>query len=90
MKVGDLVCAGRPGSAPGIVIRIDKDFYGAGTAFKTYSVERGKAIRDTRKPDFIGTTLRGKRDRVLVLWPEEEYGFSYEESDVLEVISGGR
>jgi hypothetical protein len=87
VKVGDLVRAGRPDSAPGIVIRIDKDFYGAGTAFKTYPVERGKAVRDTRKPDFIGSTLRGKRDRVLVLWPEEEYGFSYEEGDILEVIN---
>ena len=43
-----------------------------------------------RKPDFIAKTARGIRDRVLVLWPEEEYGWSYEESDVLEVISESR
>ena len=61
-----------------------------GWAFKTHPVARGKAIRDRRKPDFIAKTARGIRDRVLVLWPEEEYGWSYEESDVLEVISESR
>ena len=90
MKVGDLVKAGNPNSAPGLIMRIDKDFYGAESAFKTHPVARGKAIRDRRKPDFIAKTARGIRDRVLVLWPEEEYGWSYEESDVLEVISESR
>ena len=90
MKVGDLVKAGNPDSAPGLVMRVDKDFYGAGSAFKTHPVPRGHAIRDRRKPDFIGRTDRGIRDRVLVLWSEEEYGWSYEESDVLEVISESR
>ncbi len=56
MKVGDLVKAGNPDSAPGLVIKILK----------------------------VIPTI------ALVLWPEEEYGFSYEESDVLEVISESR
>ena len=87
MKVGDLVKAGNPNSAPGLVLRVDKDFFGADTAFKTHPARRGEAVRDCRRPDFIAKTARGIRDRVLVLWPEEEYGWSYEESDTLEVIS---
>ena len=87
MKVGDLVRAGNPDSAPGIVIKIEKEFYGASQAFKTHPVSRGKAVRDCRKPDFIAKTQKGIRDRVMVLWPEEEYGFSYEESTTLEVIN---
>jgi len=63
MKVGDLVVAGAPGSAPGLVLSIDKGFY-----------------------DGYGCT----RDRVLVLWPEKEYGLSHEESTSLEVINDGR
>ena len=90
MKVGDLVKAGNPDSAPGLVMRVDKDFYGAGSAFKIHPRGRGKAIRNCEKPDFIAKTTRGIRDRVLVLWPEEEFGWSYEESDVLEVISESR
>ena len=90
MKVGDLVKAGNPDSAPGIVIKIDKGFYGASQAFKTHPVSRGNAILDTRKPDFIAKTEKGIRDRVMVFWPEAEYGFSYEESDTLEVISESR
>ena len=90
MKIGDLVIAGNPDSAPGLVMRVDKDFYGAESAFKTYPVARGKAIRNRRAPDFIAKTARGIRDRVLVFWPEDEYGWTYEESDVLEVISESR
>ena len=90
MKVGDLVKAGNPDSAPGIIMRIDLDFYGARQAFKTYPVERGKAVRDTRKPDFIGPTADGIVDRVLVWWPDIEGGFSYEPATILEVISEGR
>ena len=90
MKVGDLVKAGRSDSAPGLVLKIEKDFYGARTAFKMNPVSRGKAIRHSAKPDFIGKTVHGIRDRVLVFWPEEEYGFSYETCDVLEVISESR
>ncbi len=84
MKVGDLVRAGNPSSAPGVIIKIDKDFYGATSAFKSYPVPRGHAVHNRRKPDYISSTKRGIRDRVMVYWPE--YGFSYEESDVLELI----
>ena len=87
MKVGDLVRAGNPDSAPGIIVKIEKDFYGANSAFKTRPVARGKAIHDCRRPDFIGKTQKGIRDRVMVYWPESEFGFSYEESDILELVS---
>ena len=90
MKVGDLVRAGNPDSAPGLVLKIDKDFYGAEQAFKIFkNIERGHAIR-SNIVDGIGPTKDGIRDRVLVLWPEEEYSFSYEESNVLEVINENR
>jgi len=87
VKAGDLVKAGNPDSAPGIVVRIDKHFYGADSAFKTEPAPRGYAIHDCRKPDFIAKTEKGIRDRVLVLWGDEEYGFSYEDSDILEIVS---
>lgn len=87
MKVGDLVEARMSVLGPGLVMRIDKDFYGARNAFKTYPVARGKAVRNRRKPDFIAKTAYGIRDRVLVLWIDGEYNFSYEESTDLEVIS---
>tara|TARA_R100000655_G_C2979218_1_gene191546 strand:- start:588 stop:854 length:267 start_codon:yes stop_codon:yes gene_type:complete len=84
MKVGDMVKAGDPSSAAGIVVKVDKDFYGATSAFKSNPVPRGHAVHNRRKPDYISSTKRGIRDRVMVWWPE--YGFSYEESDALEVI----
>lgn len=86
MKVGDLVRAGMSDSAPGLVVKVDKDYYGASQAFKRYNWERGKCI-NTMEADGYGPTKDGIRDRVLVFWPEAEYGFSYEESNVLEVIS---
>ncbi len=90
MKVGDLVTAGNPDSAPGLVLRIDREYYGARQAIKRYkTIERGKAIR-SNMGDGIGPTKDGIRDRVLVLWPEGEYSFSYEESNVLEVVSESR
>lgn len=85
MKVGDLVKAGDPSSSPGVIIKIDKDFYGATSAFKTRPVPRGDAVHERRKPDFISSTKRGIRDRVMVYW--SDCGFSYEESDVLELVS---
>ena len=85
MKVGDLVRAGDPSSAPGVVIKVDKDYFGATQAFKSNPIPRGHAIHERRRPDFISPTKRGVRDRVLCWWPE--YGFSYEESDVLEIIN---
>ena len=87
MKVGDLVKAGNPDNSPGIVINIDKDFYGARQAFKTYPAKRGEAVLDTRKPDFISPTKDGIQDRVLVFWPDFEVKFSYEPSSALKVIN---
>ena len=87
IKVGDLVKAGNPVNSPGIVINIDKDFYGARQAFKTNPVPRGQAIRDVRKPDFIAPTKDGIQDRILVFWPDYEIKFSYEPSSILEVVS---
>jgi len=71
----------------GIVVRIDKDFYGAGSAFKTHPTDRGNAIRDRRSPDFIAKTARGIRDRVFVFWQGEHW--TYEDSYDLKVIEDG-
>jgi hypothetical protein len=83
MKVGDLVAS--PGwVAPGLIIKIDKDYHGARQAFKIYKdVPRGQCIRSDMV-DGIGPTHRGILDRVLVLWPG--YGFSYEDSDTLWIV----
>jgi len=86
IRIGDLVVVTECGfSIPGIVVKIDKDFYGARDAFKTNPVPRGHAIRDIRKPDFIAPTRDGIRDRVMVCWPEE--GFTYEDSNILMVVN---
>ena len=64
MKVGDLVRKTKNINgnhapwkynllAAGIILRIDKDFYGARTAIKRHAV---------------GATALGKRDRVFILW----------------------
>tara|TARA_R110002110_G_scaffold79551_1_gene207722 strand:+ start:160 stop:423 length:264 start_codon:yes stop_codon:yes gene_type:complete len=84
MKVGDLVVE-KETRLVGIVERVDKDFYGATQAFKVYkSVPRGKCIRPNMV-DGIGPTKRGKRDRVLVCWPDKQC--EYLESTELEVIT---
>lgn len=82
MKVGDLVTKNT--NDHGIVLKIDEGFYGARQAFKTYPLGRGKACRDTRKPDFIDRTKDGIRNRVLVLWRDE--GYAYESSANIKVI----
>ena len=51
MKVGDLVKMKQGYSAPGFVIKIEKDYHGARQAFKVSKVERGKCIR----PDMVDT-----------------------------------
>ena len=71
-------------SEPGFVIKIDKEYHGARQAFKVKKVERGKCVR-SNMVDIIAPTKEGIRDRVLILWPDEGYG--YEESHKLEVIS---
>lgn len=85
MKTGDLVKMKYGPYGPGVIMRVDHDFYGAGIAFKTHPVPRGHAICDTRRPDFIGKTAEGKRHRVMVLWPN--HGFTYEDSNQLILIS---
>lgn len=85
MKVGDLVRLRRGYAALGFIVKIDHEHFGARQAFKVSKVERGKCIRP-EMVDMIGPTRDGIRDRVLVLWPDE--GYSYEESQVLEVVSG--
>jgi len=88
MKVGDLVKMKRGPfmrAMPGIVVRIDEQHYGSSTAYKVSKVERGKCIR-SNMVDFIGVTADGIRDRVLILWSDK--GFTYEESNRLEVING--
>ena len=85
MKVGELVAHKGTGRI-GFVERIDKDFYGSTQAFKRDPNKdvRGECI-DTRKPDFIAPTERGKLDRILVLWTDEnemQYFFSDEVESV--------
>ena len=84
MKVGDLVKLKIDTGPMGFVLRIDKQYYGANTAYKISRVERGKCIRPNMV-DMIATTAEGIRDRVLVLWPE--IGHEYCESTELEVVS---
>lgn len=90
MKIGDLVRlkdrqdGASTGKVVGHVFRIDIDWHGAGQALKIYKeVPRGHAIRGCMV-DGIGPTHRGKRDRVLILWNMDQWGYS--ESDELVVI----
>tara|TARA_Y100001972_G_C7418438_1_gene216360 strand:- start:29 stop:301 length:273 start_codon:yes stop_codon:yes gene_type:complete len=81
MKVGDLVMQNETGRI-GFVEKIDKDFYGATQAFKRDPNKdvRGECI-NSNIPDFIAPTKRGKLDRILVLWTDEnemQYFFSDE------------
>lgn len=70
---------------PGIVIKVDTDYFGASQAFKIYKeVPRGNTIR-SNMIDGIGPTKDGKRDRVLVLWTGR--GYAYEDSKDLVMIS---
>ena len=84
MKVGDLVKLKHDTAPFGFILKIDKDFYGAGQAFKISNVERGKCIRPNMV-DIIAPTRDGIRDRVLVDWIE--LGAEYIESNQLEVVS---
>tara|TARA_R110002060_G_scaffold16508_1_gene22920 strand:+ start:316 stop:579 length:264 start_codon:yes stop_codon:yes gene_type:complete len=87
MKVGNLVMSTDLKGTypnPGLVIAVDKDYYGARQAFKVYAdVPRGKALRPNMVDGF-GPTVDGIRDRVLVHWPE--VGWSYHDSKDLEAI----
>jgi hypothetical protein len=94
MKVGDLVkYVGEPGlefsphiGRLGVIIKIDKQFYGARQAIKIYKpVPRGKTIRSTMG-DGIGPTKHGIRDRVMVLW-DQDTGLEYFDSKNLEVMN---
>ncbi len=86
MKVGDLV-RDLSANRVGFVEKVDRQFYGAKTAFKFCPDmhPRGECI-NTQKPDIIDETQRGVCDRVLVLWTDENE-VQYNFSDELEVIS---
>jgi hypothetical protein len=84
VKVGDLVKMKRGYSSPGLVMRIDKDHYGADQAYKIYGAERGECLHP-KMVNGIGPTRLGKQDRVMVLWTDE--GYSYEYSKELKVIN---
>ena len=86
MKIGDLVKLRKGYPAVGIVVRIDEQYYGARQAFKVSNVERGKCIRPDMV-DIIAPTRDGIQDRVLVLWTDDEFTQSYENSVALEVIN---
>ena len=84
MKVGDLVVM-KGFFDTGLIVKIDKDFYGATQAFKIHKeVPRGHAIR-SNMVDGISPTKNGIYDRVMISWTG--FGFTYEESNKIEVIS---
>jgi len=95
VKIGDLV---RLKDTPhlGIITNVEKDYYGAGQAFKVSKSERGKCIQPNMV-DILALIGAGIRDRVLVLviWTNEEGApselqYTYEDSSELEVISENR
>ena len=85
MKIGDLVKLKKGYPAVGIVVRIDEQYFGARQAFKISNVERGKCIRPGMV-DIIAPTRDGIQDRVLVLWTDDAFTQTYENSAVLEVL----
>ena len=87
MKVGDLVKMKAGYSVPGLVVRIDKDHFGARQAYKIVGAKRGEGLH-SKMVSVVNPTREGIRDRVLILWHDE--GFTYEESTMLEVISESR
>ena len=87
MKVGDLVMQNETGRI-GFIEKIDKDYYGSTQAFMRDPNKhtRGECV-DSRKPDFIAPTKRGKLDRILVMWTDEnemQYFFSDEMTGIEE------
>ena len=87
MKVGDLVKMKVGYSTPGIVIKVDREHYGARQAYKIVGAPRGVGLHP-KMVNSISPTRDGIRDRVMILWPD--HGYTYEESTRLEVISEGR
>ena len=85
MKIGDLVRLKKGYPAVGIVMKIDKQHYGARQAFKISKAERGKCLRPGMV-DIIAPTRDGIQDRVMVLWTEDMEQ-TYENSIVLEVLA---
>lgn len=83
MKQGDLVIDPFT-KLTGIIMRVDKEYYGARQAIKCYGATRGVAI-NSRSGNGIGPTARGIRDRLLVLW--NEIGYGYCESDKVTLLS---
>tara|TARA_B110000196_G_C20491478_1_gene362562 strand:+ start:93 stop:440 length:348 start_codon:yes stop_codon:yes gene_type:complete len=96
LKVGDLIkYVPRSGlefsphsGRTGIIVRIDKDHFGARQAFKRIPRPREHCI-NSLKPDTLAPTASGIRDRIMVLWGND-HGFEYIESIDLEVISVGQ
>ena len=89
MKIGDLVRLKKGYPAIGIVTKIDEQFYGARQAFKISNVERGKCIRPSMV-DIIAPTRDGIQNRVLVVWTDDAFTPTYENSAALEVIDEDR
>lgn len=85
MEIGDLVRLRKGYPAVGIVVRIDEQYFGARQAFKISNVERGKCIRPNMV-DIIAPTRDGIQNRVLVLWTDDDFTQSYENSAALEVL----
>ena len=84
MKISDLVNVKNSNKPAGIIIKIDKEYYGARQAFKRYNWKRGECI-NSKSADGYGPTALGITDRVLVYWPE--FGFEYFDSSEIEIVS---
>lgn len=88
MKIGDLVkfkIGGNGRDMLGFIMRVDKDYHGAGQAFKVYNASRGHCLHP-KMVNGIGPTLNGIEDRILVLW-NDETGWEYCKSGELEIVS---
>ena len=84
MQASDIVRKKTGDTVLGIILKIDKDFYGARQAYKVYGAQRGHCLHP-KMVNGIGPTKDGIQDRVMVLWPDK--GFTYESSNNLEVIN---
>ncbi len=84
MKIGDLVRLTKGHPELGLVMRIDKQWYGARSAFKIVGAKRGECLHPSMV-NTISPTRDGIRDRILVLWTEDMV-WTYEESTILEVL----
>ena len=83
MKPGNLVVEIETGHM-GLVIRVDKDYFGARTSWKL-RVPRGQCV-GWQPGEFIGPNDQQIQDRVLVIWSTKKYAHEYIPAEKLEII----